>query len=96
MSNRQNKWRWTPLDIRILGVIDARAGLAFAPYLLDIPSTALFKACFAGFLFFAALSYWKFTPTVLWRFLRRKIIGPRRQALPWWRRKKRSLFPWRS
>ncbi len=82
-------WRDTARPARF-GPIDAKAVFPFLLFLLHM---RLWTFCVAVvcIMFFGILERWGFTMPVFLRWLRASIAGPRRMAIPWWRKPKRIL-----
>jgi intracellular multiplication protein IcmT len=63
--------------------VDARAALLFLFFLLHIRLWTFIVACI-GISFLAVLEYLGFTIEVFLRWLRNRLAGSRKTAIPWW------------
>lgn len=77
-------WRDTSRPARFW-LIDARAAFPFLLFLLHISFWTFGVAVVATF-FFALLERYGFTLAIFRRWLRNLMAGPRKLAVPWWRR----------
>lgn len=64
--------------------IDARAAFPLLLFLLHIRIWSFVLAVVAT-IFFAALERYGFSVTVFLRWVRTKLAGPRKVAIPWWK-----------
>lgn len=77
-------WRDSARSARFF-VVDYRAAFPLVLFLLHIRLWSFIVAIAATF-FFALLERYGFTVTVFLRWARTMLAGPRKMAMPWWRR----------
>lgn len=77
-------WRDSARSARFF-VVDYRAAFPLVLFLLHIRLWSFIVAIAATF-FFTLLERYGFTVTVFLRWARTILAGPRKMAMPWWRR----------
>lgn len=76
-------WRDSARNPRFF-IIDARAAFPLLLFLLHIRLWSFILAV-VTMVFFGALERYGFSLTVFGRWLRTKLAGPRKVAIPWWK-----------
>lgn len=77
-------WRDSARAARFF-IVDARAAFPFLLFLLHIRWWTFFLAIIA-MCFFGLLERYGFTVVVFMRLLRSFLAGPRKSAIPWWKK----------
>lgn len=77
-------WRDTARSARFF-IVDSKAVFPFLLFLLHIQVWTFIVALIAS-LFFALLERYGFSVPVFVRWLRSVVAGPRKLAIPWWRK----------